>query len=87
MRLACETKDERIREQLIEMARQWLLLLLEEELSVAPLCPPMGLPMSAPAPLGYAENGNYTEHKKDRTQNKVTPTPGEASAEERQGGE
>jgi hypothetical protein len=43
--------------------------------------------MSAPVLLGYAESGDYTERKKDRTQNKVTPTPGEACAEERQGGE
>ena len=42
--------------------------------------------MSEPVPLGYAENGNYTERKKDRTQNNVTPAPGEACAEERQGG-
>ena len=43
IRLACETKDERIREQLIQMARQWLLLLVEEEISVAPpFVPPMG---------------------------------------------
>ena len=46
-----------------------------------------GWPMSAPVLLGYAESGDYTERKKDRTQNKVTPTPGEACAEERQGGE
>ena len=39
--------------------------------------------MSAPVPLGYVENGNYTEHKKDRTQNKVTTTSSEAFAEER----
>jgi len=43
--------------------------------------------MSAPVLLGYAEGGDYTERKKDRTQNNVTPTPGEACAEERQGGE
>jgi hypothetical protein len=43
--------------------------------------------MLAPVLLGYAENGDYTERKKDRTQNKVTPTPGEACTEERQGGE
>jgi len=43
--------------------------------------------MSAPVLLGYAEGGNYTEHKKDQTQNKVTQTPGEACAKERQDGE
>jgi hypothetical protein len=43
--------------------------------------------MSAPVPLSYAEKGNCTERKKDRSQNNVTPTPGEACAEERQGGE
>jgi len=43
--------------------------------------------MSAPVLLGYAEGGDYTECKKHRTQNNVTPTPGEACAEERQGGE
>jgi hypothetical protein len=32
--------------------------------------------------LGYAENGGSTKRKKDRTQNKVTQTPGEACAEE-----
>ena len=34
---------------------------------------------------GYAESG-YTERKKDRTQNKVIQNPGDACAEERQGG-
>ena len=29
--------------------------------------------MSAPVLLGYAEGGDYTERKKDRTQNNVTP--------------
>src|SRR5438128_839528 len=43
--------------------------------------------MSAPVPLSYAEKGNCTERKKDRSQNNVTPTPGGACAEERQGGE
>ncbi len=43
--------------------------------------------MSAPVLLGYAEGGDYTERKKDRTQNNVTPTPGEACAEQRQGGD
>jgi hypothetical protein len=43
--------------------------------------------MSAPVLLGYAEGGDYTERKKDRTQNKVIQNPGEACAEERQGGE
>ena len=43
--------------------------------------------MSAPVPLSYAEKGNCTERKKDRSQNNVTPTPGEACAEERQGSE
>jgi len=44
--------------------------------------------MSAPVPRGCgAETGNYIERKKDRTQNNVTPTPGEACTEERQGGE
>src|SRR5437016_13002230 len=43
--------------------------------------------MSAPVPLSYAEKGNCTERKKDRSQNNVTPTPGDACAEERQGGE
>ena len=43
--------------------------------------------MSAPVPLSYAEKGNCTERKKDRSQNNVTPSPGEACAEERQGGE
>jgi hypothetical protein len=38
-------------------------------------------------PLGYAQSGGCSERKKDRTQNNVTPTPGEACAEERQGGE
>jgi hypothetical protein len=37
--------------------------------------------MSAPVPLGYGEGGDSTERKKDRTQNNVTPTPGEACAE------
>jgi hypothetical protein len=31
MRLACETKNERTREKLNEMARQWMELALEEE--------------------------------------------------------
>jgi hypothetical protein len=43
--------------------------------------------MSAPVPLGYAESGDAAEREKDQTQNKVTPTPGEACAEERQRGE
>ena len=43
--------------------------------------------MSAPVLLGYAESGDYTERKKDRTQNNVTPTPSEACAEQRQDGE
>jgi hypothetical protein len=38
--------------------------------------------MSAPVLLGYAEGGDYTERKTN-----VTPTPGEACAEQRQGGE
>jgi hypothetical protein len=33
--------------------------------------------------LGYAEGGDAAEREKDQTQNKVTPTPGEACAEER----
>ena len=37
--------------------------------------------------LGYAEGGDYTKRKKDRTQNKVIQNPGDACAEERQGGE
>src|SRR5262249_41057673 len=44
-------------------------------------------PMSAPVLLGYAEGGGDTERKKDRTQNKVIQNPGDACAEERQGGE
>jgi hypothetical protein len=43
--------------------------------------------MSAPVPLGYAESGDCTERKKDPTQNKMTRDPGDACAEERQGGE
>jgi hypothetical protein len=43
--------------------------------------------MSAPVPLGYAVSGDAAEREKDRTENKVTPTPGEACAEERQGAE
>jgi len=43
--------------------------------------------MSAPVLLGYAEGGGDTERKKDRTQNKVIQNPGDACAEERQGGE
>jgi hypothetical protein len=31
IRLACETKDERIRELLTQMARLWMQLVLEEE--------------------------------------------------------
>jgi hypothetical protein len=31
IRLACETKDGQIREQPIQMARQWMQLVLEEE--------------------------------------------------------
>src|SRR5262245_4168691 len=42
--------------------------------------------MSALLLPGYAES-DYTEHKKDRTQDNVTPNPGDACAEERQGGE
>jgi hypothetical protein len=43
--------------------------------------------MSEPVPLGYAESGNYTEREKDPTQNKMIRDPGDACAEERQGGE
>src|SRR5215468_9288642 len=43
--------------------------------------------MSAPAPLGHAESGGYTERKKDRTQNKVIQNPGDACAEQRHSGE
>jgi hypothetical protein len=40
--------------------------------------------MSAPAVPGYLDSGDSTERKKDRTQNNVTPTPGEGCAEERE---
>jgi hypothetical protein len=43
--------------------------------------------MLAPVPLGYGVSGDSAESEKDRTQNKVIPTPGEACAEEREGGE
>ena len=43
--------------------------------------------MSASLLPNYAESGGYTEHEKDRTQNKVIQNPGDACAEERQGGE
>ena len=43
--------------------------------------------MSAPVPLGYAESGDAAEREKDPTQNKMTRDPGDACAEERQGGE
>ena len=43
--------------------------------------------MSALLLPGYAESGGYSERKKDRTQNKVIQNPGDACAEERQGGE
>ena len=43
--------------------------------------------MSAPVLLGYAEGGDYTERKKDRTQDNVPQNPREACAEERQGGD
>jgi hypothetical protein len=95
MRLACETKDERIREQLILLARQWLLLLLEEELSVA-LGPPMGCeaearlrtswPMSAPLPVGRAKHRDYTARKKHRAKNVSISRPSRDCAEQRQEG-
>jgi hypothetical protein len=43
--------------------------------------------MSPPVPLGYAESGDCAEPEKDRTQKKVTRTPEEACAEERQDAE
>src|SRR6516164_3100415 len=43
--------------------------------------------MSALLLPGYAESGGYSERKKDRTENKVIQNPGDACAEERQGGE
>jgi len=43
--------------------------------------------MSAPVLLHYAESGDYTERKKKQTQDNVAQNPGEACAEQRQGGE
>jgi len=43
--------------------------------------------MSAPLPIGCAENADYTERKKDRAKNVSIPRPSEDCAEERQGGE
>src|SRR5262249_18651313 len=43
--------------------------------------------MSAPVPLGCAENPNYAERKKGRAENSVIHNPGNACAKERQGGE
>jgi hypothetical protein len=43
--------------------------------------------MLAPVPLGDAESGDCTKHEKDQTQKKVTRTPEEACAEERQDAE
>jgi hypothetical protein len=43
--------------------------------------------MSAPVFPGYAESGDCSERKEDRTQNEVTPTPGEAGEEEGHGAE
>jgi hypothetical protein len=43
--------------------------------------------MSPPVPLGYAESGDGAEPEKDRTQKKVTRTPEEPCAEERQDAE
>jgi len=51
------------------------------------LCSGTSWPMSAPVLLGYAEGGDYTERKKDRTQDNVPQNPREACAEERQGGD
>ena len=31
MRIACETGDQKLREQLIEMARRWMELLMDEK--------------------------------------------------------
>src|SRR6266568_1448424 len=47
----------------------------------------MSWPMSAPVPLGYGVRGDSAEREKDRTQNKMIRGPGDACAEERQGGE
>jgi hypothetical protein len=43
--------------------------------------------MSAPVLPDYAASGDYAERKKDPTQNEVTQNPGNACAEQRQGGE
>src|SRR5215467_2715520 len=43
--------------------------------------------MSVPVVPDYLESGDAAEHEKDRTQNKVIQNPGDACAEERQGGE
>ena len=43
--------------------------------------------MSVPVVPDYLESGDAAEHEKDRTQNKVIQNPGDACAEQRQGGE
>src|SRR5262245_3172177 len=43
--------------------------------------------MSAPVPLGYAESGDCTERKEDKTQNKITGDPSDDCAGARQDAE
>jgi hypothetical protein len=49
MRLACETKDEETREELIEMARMWMGKVMDDEAKEAAAVLPRGGPGAQPA--------------------------------------